>query len=150
MTRAANVTAVKNVVSFRVFVDKGVIEVFDGLGRAVVTHMTAPAKVGASAEIGIFLDCAQAGLGFATAPLFELHVWKLRPAPVQAMPSLDDELRAQLKRNESPSGMIQNRTVHLKVDDDLAPPPTPSTSNSSSPPTDLAEYGLVVQVHRTE
>ena len=83
---AVNVSAVNNSVGFRVYLDKIVVEVFEERGRAVITQVTAPGETGASAEVGIFLECGNHEEQGAALPSFEAHAWELRPAPVRTMP----------------------------------------------------------------
>ena len=86
---AVNVSAVNLSVSFRVFLDKIVVEVFEERGRAAITQVTAPSEAGASAEVGIFLECAGSSQEEAAvvAPSFEAKAWQLRSAPVRNQPT---------------------------------------------------------------
>ena len=87
---AVNVSAVNGSVSFRVYQDRIVVEVFEERGRAAITQVTAPIAVvsKAATEVGIYLECEgdikedQA----QTLPSFAVMAWQLRPAPVQTSP----------------------------------------------------------------
>ena len=96
---AVNVSAVNHSVSFRVYLDKIIVEVFEERGRAAITQVTAPIEAGASAEVGIFLECDGDGGGSSSSsssteeeevgvsPSFEAKAWQLRPAPVRNQPT---------------------------------------------------------------
>ena len=84
-------------VSFRVYQDKIVVEVFEERGRAAITQVTAPVAVSSEAAtaVGIYLECG-GGLEerAMSLPSFEATAWQLRPAPVRTSPTdykSDDE-----------------------------------------------------------
>ena len=101
---AVNVSVVNDSVSFRVYQDKIVVEVFEERGRAAITQVTAPIAVSSEAAtaVGIYLECGGGGEEerAMSLPSFEATAWQLRPAPVRTSPTdykSDDETPVQLE-----------------------------------------------------